>query len=59
MMIHFLGRALRGFCLAALILNDLAPACPVDEDDAWSEQDYRDLSVFSMHLAVITDQLSG
>ena len=40
--------------LATLILNDVAPALPVDEDDAWSEQDYHDLSAFSLQYAFTT-----
>ena len=37
--------------LAALILNDIAPALDIDEDDAWSEQDLHDLSIFSLQHA--------
>lgn len=38
--------------LATLILNDLAPALPIDEDDAWSDQDLQDLAVFAWQHAL-------
>jgi hypothetical protein len=41
--------------LATLILNDVAPALPIDEDDTWSEQDYHDLSAFALQYAFTTD----
>jgi len=37
--------------LAALILNGIVPALTLDEDDAWSEQDLHDLSVFALQYA--------
>ena len=38
--------------LATLILNDIVPALAIDEDDAWSEQDLHDLSVFALQHAL-------
>jgi len=40
--------------LAAMILDDLANSS--DFDDAWSEQDLRDLTAFSLSLAPTHDQ---
>ncbi len=40
--------------LAAMILEDLASS--TEFDDAWSEQDLRDLAAFSLSVAPIHDQ---
>ena len=45
--------------LATLILNDIAPALVVDEDDAWSEQDLSDLSAFALQYAASTSGRKG
>jgi len=43
--------------LAALILNDIAPAAPppdaptVDESDDWTDEDKRDVTAFSLRYA--------
>lgn len=44
--------------LAALILNEALPAFPpaqVDEGEAWSEEDVRDLLLSSLHYAAQAD----
>ena len=33
--------------LATLILSDLTPVLPIEEDDAWSDQDLQDLTAFA------------
>ena len=46
--------------LASLILNDLAPGLLIDEGDAWSAEDMRDLSVFALqHAWLASDEESG
>lgn len=45
--------------LAALILNEALPAFSpsrVDEGEAWSEEDIRDLTLASLHYAAQADQ---
>jgi hypothetical protein len=44
--------------LASMILNDVTPALPIDEDDAWSGEDLLDLSVFALQhgLAATEEQ---
>jgi hypothetical protein len=43
--------------LASMILNDVTPALPIDEGDAWSDEDMLDLTVFAIqHGLAATDE---
>jgi len=39
------------FRLAAMILNDISPRAVVDYSDEWTEEDMRDLTVYSLRYA--------
>jgi len=46
--------------LASMILNDVTPALPIDDDDAWSGEDLSDLSVFALqHGLAATEERDG